>query len=484
MPGGKLSRMLSAANRRLALVGVAMLAATIAFSLLENHAAVSRNFALQEITAWAGLAIFASLYWRGWAEINRRDENALRVVIAIAAILGIAGVMLPAFDSPDIYAYANMGWMQYRYHLNPYAHLIREASGWQHDPMLAGGWQDVAMPYGFLFTHLTRLMAMLGDGNLSVTLILFRLTNALACVAIAAMLYTIARRTALTRPEVVLYLFLWNPIVPLEFLANGHNDILAGMFVVAAIYSAANERWLFVIPALAAGVLVKYTPALIVPLALIYVFRRAGWLRAASSIGVATVLCIVVAIPYLGGPSTAQSIAALREQLQTMCSFPQLSAILSWEAARALSVPVRIALLNHIFEAVFMLGFAVVYFLVLHDTVGDPGAGAGKLLRESVLLFFVFICVARGKYEPWYMGVFLPIAILLPACDWLLSVTIALSFSAMFTFSYLVVNTLVVDALMIVVLPILWVCIPRWREVAAAIAAPGGCHDQEQEERV
>src|SRR5487761_953454 len=183
--------MLSAANRRLALVGTAMVVTTIAFSLLENRAAANRNIPLQETTVWAGLAILASLYWRGWTEINRRDEGTLRGVVAIAAILGIAGVMLPAFGSPDIYAYANMGWMQYRYHLNPYAHLILEASGWQHDPMLAGGWQNIAMPYGFLFTQLTRLLAMLGGGNLGVTLILFRLTNALACAAIAAMLYGI-----------------------------------------------------------------------------------------------------------------------------------------------------------------------------------------------------------------------------------------------------------------------------------------------------
>lgn len=476
--------MLTAANRRLALVGVAMVAATIVFSLLENRAAASRNLTLQEITAWAGLAIFAALYWLGWIEINRREEGALRVVIAIAVIFSIVGVLLPAFDSPDIYAYANMGWMQYRYHLNPYAHLIREAPGWQRDPMLAGGWQNIAMPYGFLFSHLTRLLARLGGGNLSLTMALFRLTNALACMAIAAMLYGIARRTAITRSEAALYLFLWNPVVPLEFLANGHNDILAGMFVVAAIYLAATERWMIVIPALAVGFLVKYTPALIVPLALIYVVKRVGWTRAAASVAVAAVACAVVALPYLGERSTAQSIAALREQLQTMCSFPQLFAIASWEAARVVSKPIGFAFLNHIFEGIFMLAFAAVYFLILRDAVRSGEASAVKLLRGSVLLFFVFVCVARGKYEPWYMGVFLPIAMLLPVRDWLLHVTIALSFSAIFTFSYFVENTLAVDALMIVVLPILWVCVPRWREVAASIAAPGEGYDQEQEARV
>jgi alpha-1,6-mannosyltransferase len=484
VPGGKLSRMLTAANRRLALVGVAIIAATIAFSLLEDHAASSQNIALQEITAWAGLAIFAALYWHGWTELNRSREGALRVVIAIALILGIAGVMLPAFDSPDIYAYANIGWMQYRYHLNPYAHLIREAPGWQHDPMMAGGWQDIAMPYGFLFTHLTRLLAMLGGGHFRATLILFRLTNALACAAIAAMLYGIARRTTITQPEAALYLFLWNPIVPLEFLANGHNDILAGMFVVAAIYMASSQRWLIVIPALAAGFLMKYTPALIIPLALVYVLKRVGWLRAAGSIAIAFILFAAVAIPYIGERSMAQSIAAMREQLQTMCSFPQLFATLSWEAARAAGMSIGIELLNHLFEAAFMLGFAAVYLFGLRAAVRGGDANAVKLLRGAVLLFFVFICVARGKYEPWYIGVFFPIAVLLPPREWLLDVTILLTFSAIFTFSYFVENTMVVDSLMIVVLPILWVCVPRAREVAASIAGPGESSDHEHEARV
>jgi alpha-1,6-mannosyltransferase len=476
--------MIPAANRRLALIGAAMAVATVAFSLLENRAAQSRNLALQEVTAWLGLAIFAALYWRGWIELNGENEGALRVVVAVALLLAIAGVMLPAFDSPDIYAYANLGWMQCHYHLNPYVHLIRDAPGWRRDPMLAGGWQDVAMPYGFLFTQLTTLLAALGGGNLTLTLILFRLTNAIACAVTAAMIYGIARRTAIVAPERALYLFLWNPIVILQFLANGHNDILAGLFVAGAIYLAACERWLWVIPALAAGFLIKYTPALIAPFALIYVVKRAGWRRAAAGSAIAILLCAVAAMPYLGERSEAQSIAALREQLQTMCSFPQLFAIFTWEAARAARLPIALPLLNHIIEAVFMLGFAALYFLCVRGAARDRQPSAVRLLEVSVLLFFVFVCVARGKYEPWYIGVFFPIAMLLPARDWLLRVTIALTFSALLSFSYFVENTIIVDALMIVVLPILWVCAPRLREIAVSIRAASNVSDHEHAARV
>lgn len=85
----------------------------------------------------------------------------------------------------------------------------------------------------------------------------------------------------------------------MHHIANGHNDILTGFFVVLAAYFAITERYFWIVPALVAAMLLKWGPVLLIPPALIFVVKNRGWKVAALSCLLGGVLIALISFPYL-----------------------------------------------------------------------------------------------------------------------------------------------------------------------------------------
>src|SRR5207248_770124 len=97
--------------------------------------------------------------------------------------------------------------------------------------------------YGFLFSLLCRFLCWMGGGNWWLTLALFKLVNVAAYGFSAWLVWAGAVRMGVARPIRALYLFLWNPLILMHHIANGHNDILTGCLVVLAMYLALVESY-------------------------------------------------------------------------------------------------------------------------------------------------------------------------------------------------------------------------------------------------
>src|SRR5205814_4367672 len=67
--------------------------------------------------------------------------------------------------------------------------------------------------------------------------------------------------------------FAWNPLVLFEVPGNGHNDAVVVAFMPAGVYLFTRARRVAVLPAIMAGALTKFVPALLLPAAAAAIWR-------------------------------------------------------------------------------------------------------------------------------------------------------------------------------------------------------------------
>ena len=101
-------------------------------------------------------------------------------------------------------------------------------------------------------------------------------------------------------PRQWVLIYLWSPLMVVEFWAQGHNDPVAVLFVLLALAAALQSRWSWAFTWLALAALTKFWPAILLPFFLLrqekgrWVFR---WKPALISIPIA----VVVSWPYFDG---------------------------------------------------------------------------------------------------------------------------------------------------------------------------------------
>src|ERR1043165_10288954 len=92
---------------------------------------------------------------------------------------------------------------------------------------------------------------------------------------------------------------MWNPPLLMHHIANGHNDILLGCLVALALSLAVRGAERCIIPVLVAAPFLKYAPALLIPPALVYIFKSKGWKTAAAGCALGAVVAVLVSLPYI-----------------------------------------------------------------------------------------------------------------------------------------------------------------------------------------
>jgi hypothetical protein len=80
-----------------------------------------------------------------------------------------------------------------------------------------------------------------------------------------------------------LYLFAWNPLILFMAVGDGHNDMVMMALALLAVWLLYRERWALAFGALVSSIWIKYASAILLPLFLIYAWRRwhvvDGWQR-------------------------------------------------------------------------------------------------------------------------------------------------------------------------------------------------------------
>ncbi len=223
---------------------------------------------------YGGIAILV-VGWLGLARFARADAlrplwlSAIGLAWCVPLLIGA-----PLF-SHDIYSYFAQGTIAHL-GLSPYHSPPAVLGQLGHQRVLQGVdpfWRQATAPYGPLFLGVIGLLVGLTGSHVIAGAVAVRLLGFTGWVLLAVFVPRLARRTG-ADPSRAAWLALCSPLILLQLVAPGHNDLLMVGMMVAGVTLALERRPLLGILVCALAATVKL-PALAA-----IAFIAVAWLRA------------------------------------------------------------------------------------------------------------------------------------------------------------------------------------------------------------
>ncbi len=163
-----------------------------------------------------------------WLVKKYKKYSAVR----IAGIITLLGCVSYPFVSHDIFNYLFDARILTHYGLNPYTHT---ALDFQKDLWTRFmHWTHRTYPYGPTFLPLSLIPSFLGLGKFSLTFLLYKLMNGVLYFLAVYFLNKTNKRIALQ--------FATHPLIIIEGIINGHNDLIAVSLGLIGIYLLGNKK--------------------------------------------------------------------------------------------------------------------------------------------------------------------------------------------------------------------------------------------------
>jgi hypothetical protein len=189
------------------------------------------------------------------------SRTATSAAIGVAAALAALYVGIYPSSSQDVFhniASARTLWI---YGENP---LVTPPSAHPDDPLVdqVRAWRDVSSFYGPLFYAASVIPSKLAGDDVLRNLIAFKALNGLGLLLLALLVGEAAQILAPGYRAQAIVMTGWNPLLLYENVANGHNDVLMVLMIVAGLLLAIRARTLsgLIMAALAAAVKYPATP--------------------------------------------------------------------------------------------------------------------------------------------------------------------------------------------------------------------------------
>jgi alpha-1,6-mannosyltransferase len=351
------------------------------------------------------------------------DRRARALALLFPVLFNVGLLLGHPYQSIDALTYVAHGYMGNLPGVNPYTTTAAAVRATDFARQLAPfGWLPVhgLTPYGPLWTHL-EVAVMKVAGDVPTALVMIKTVVVTASLGCAALIWRILGRV---RPEDQLFgtlVYLWNPMVVVEFAAEGHNDALMILCLLASLALTVSAR-----PALSAvasvfGVLVKYLPLVFLPAQVVYLWRS-GRSRSRLAAGLLLGLLIGAGLagalywPFWVGLGTFEGV---RLQSQPLAS-PSPSGWLYLYLLHAYPSEEAGTLTLRVLAGVFA-AFVLALSLRARDAAG--------LFRACAGIALVYVLVVSTHYWPWYAslplalvalvprGIFLPAVLVLSLCS-------------------------------------------------------------------
>ena len=247
------------------LVGLTLAALFVGISVEDVHGDPQLKYVFAVL-----LVLSAGAY--AWAvRIVVREPGNAWLVLGVALLLRGAVLLAPPFLSSDMYRYVWDGMVQ-NSGISPYAYV-------PIDPALEA-LQDAAIypninrvEYAHTIYPPAAQMLFAAVAWLSPTILAMK--AAMLGFEALAMLCALRLLQDARLPASRLAIYAWNPLAIWEFSGNGHVDAAATGCIALALLLRARRRDGLAGLALAAAILVKFLPAIVVPA----LWRRGGWWR-------------------------------------------------------------------------------------------------------------------------------------------------------------------------------------------------------------
>ena len=206
------------------------------------------------------------------AKKNKLTFNNLKFLIFTTT--GILFLSYPAMLSFDIFNYIATAKVLYLYHENPYIIMPIEFVG---DPMLLfmHAANKTAL-YGVSWLLLTSIPYVLGIGNFILTLFSFKLFVSFFYLGAILLIWKISKN------KFSVILFALNPLVIIETLVSGHNDIVMMFLVLFSFFLVMKKKIWLAILFFISSIFIKYATLFLIPVFLyllwkVYVKEKIAW---------------------------------------------------------------------------------------------------------------------------------------------------------------------------------------------------------------
>ena len=267
----------------LALSGAIYLAFTLPFTLERYYATIPpvdyaklTHYSIFGFIAYVvGIVALFGVYLI-FLKLLMKENDKIRFVL----MGGLFLALILAFSYPQtaidlfVYAIQTRGWA--RYGLAPFsasADAMPLSDPWLG---LAGEWADAASPYGPVWEWLSLGAYHLSGGGYLAHLFALKALSVLTYIGSVWLLHRILLALRPQAAVVGTAFFAWNPLVLLEGIQNGHNDLTMVFFFLLSIWGfvtlMTGERdWLRKLSsvifgvAFAAAILVKFIPLFVLP---------------------------------------------------------------------------------------------------------------------------------------------------------------------------------------------------------------------------
>ncbi len=278
------------------------------YNLLEwyPHPRLTLRYFLQEdpLTLWRFVGFFlvqGGLYWLAWRlALQVRGRVAWLIVLGSPLAFSLVLLFLYPIDAADIFDNIMHGRILGVYGANPFREVAHQFADDPFYPYMA--WRRTPSAYGPVWEALAGGVAWLAGDDLIANVLAFKLLGGLFLVVGIGLVVVILRRQAPERTLAGVTLLAWNPVVLYETIGNGHNDIAMAIWLLAAAWAILSRRYTLAVLALLVGMLIKFIPLLLLPVAGLIALRNLPHVRARLGFLIVTTMAALALIVISYGP--------------------------------------------------------------------------------------------------------------------------------------------------------------------------------------
>lgn len=356
--------------------------------------------------------------WIGSHLVLGEHRAVLWSIVVVGAIaFNVAMLFLYPVDAVDVFENVIRGRMQAYYHANPF---YQTPSSFPNDPFYRYTiWHTDPSAYGPVWEDIAALTAQLAGNGIIANALAFKAVGILAYAGTALFIGLALRRVAPERAMYGVTLFAWNPMVIYAVAGNGHNDSVMTFFIALGFYFLARGNPTFAALAETAGALVKFIPALLVPVILVAVLKQnRNWTERILRGGITILACAIVVVvayaPYWHGGDILGADRRARLFTTSLATLAQVT------LAQKLGANASAVFVSRL--AFFLLGVCVVQRLwdIWSGAQEEESATVTRQLdfqrftHAALMILLFYLLISILWFQPWYVVWPMTLAALLP----------------------------------------------------------------------